>query len=148
MRSAFRNLGMARQSWQYLIIKAVSLTDGHTYYFVDKCIPFGAAISCAHFQKFSNAMAHIVSYRTGKILVNYLDDFLFIALLKLLCDNQVREFLAICQMINFPISEEKTFWGTTMLTFLGSFIDSVSQTVSLPTDKILKGKELIVGKLP
>ena len=80
MKSAFRNLGISKKDWKYLVMKAVSPIDGRTYYFVDKCLPFGASISCAHFQRFSNAVKHIVCYYTHKELVNYLDDFLFAAL--------------------------------------------------------------------
>ena len=54
MTSAFRNLGIKLEQWFLLILKAVSPIDGETYYFVDKCLPFGAAISCSHFQRFSD----------------------------------------------------------------------------------------------
>ena len=60
MKSAFRNLGIRKQDWKFLIMKAVSPIDGKTYYFVDKCLPFGASISCSHFQRFSNAIRHIL----------------------------------------------------------------------------------------
>ena len=75
MKSAFRNLGIKKSDWKFLVMKATSPVDGLTYYFVDKCLPFGASISCSHFQRFSNAVKHIVQWRTKKDLVNYLDDF-------------------------------------------------------------------------
>ena len=143
MRSAFRNLGILKKHWKYLIMKARNPLDGEWYYFVDKCLPFGASISCAHFQKFSDAVAHLVRFRTLQDLVNYLDDFLFVALLVLACNRQVQAFLDICQEINFPVSEEKTFWAASQMTFLGMLLDTVSQTVSVPTEKIVKGLNLI-----
>ena len=136
MKSAFRNLGMKKEDWKFLVMKATSPLDGKTYYFIDKCMPFGASISCSHFQRFSNAIKHIVQYRTKRCVVNYLDDFLFAALLKLLCNNQVKEFLEVCSMINFPVSLEKTFWAATCMTFLGLLIDTVNQCVAIPIDKI------------
>ena len=65
-------------------MKARSPLDGEMYYFVDKCLPFRASISCAHFQNFSDAVAHLVRWRVGlnKEVVNYLDDFLFIAFIE------------------------------------------------------------------
>ena len=143
MRSAFHNLGIRPDDWCLLIMKARSPFNNKYYYFVDKYMPFGAAISCSHFQRFSNAVVHIMSYRTGKKTINYLDDYLFIALLKLLCNAQVREFLWICEFVQFPVSMEKTFWATTCLTFLGLLIDTIAQTVSLPQEKICKGLQLI-----
>ena len=143
MKSAFRNLGIRPEDWRYLIMMAVSPLDGETYYFVDKCLPFGASISCSHFQRFSNAVKHTVKWRTGKNLVNYLDDYFFAALLKFLCNSQVKEFLAVCATISFPVSLEKTFWATTKLVFLGLLIDTVNQCVCIPIDKVDKAAQLI-----
>ena len=109
MKSAFRNLGLVREFWPFLLMKVRNLVDKKWYFFVDKCLPFGASISCAHFQAFSNAIAHIVRYFTKRECVNYLDDYLFAALIKAICDGQVRTFLDIYSQINFPISLEKTF---------------------------------------
>ena len=79
MRSAFRNLGILGEHQCYLVMKAKSPFDGLTYYFVDKCLPFGSSISCAIFQSFSDCVAHIVQYKNttcqGKKVINYLDDF-------------------------------------------------------------------------
>ena len=147
MKSAFRNMGMKKKDWKYLIMKAVNPLDGKTYYFVDKCMPFGASISCSHFQRFSNAIKHIVQWKTKKELVNYLNDFLFAALMTLLCNNQVRTFLDICEQIKFPVSLEKTFWATTTLTFLGLLIDTVNQCVSVPIEKVERAFELISSVL-
>ena len=124
---------------------AISPIDGKKYYFVDKCLPFGAAISCALFQAFSDAVAHIVRWRAGidKENVNYLDDFLFIALLKALCQLQLDVFMDVCQEIKLPISVEKTMYPTTRIVFLGLLIDTIRQMVFLPVEKISRGKELV-----
>ena len=136
MRSAFHNLGIRPGDWFLLIMKAVSPLDGKTYYFIEKYLHFGAAISCSHFQRFSNSVAHIVSKKTGKKLVNYLDDYLFIQALRLLCNLQVKQFLEICRIINFPVSMEKTLWVTNCLTFLGFLIYTLNQVVCIPDDKV------------
>ena len=83
MDAAFRNLGIRKDHWHWLIMKAESPIDGKTYFFVDKCLPFRASISCAHFQAVSDAMAHIVKFFTRKPLVNYLDNYLFTAISKM-----------------------------------------------------------------
>ena len=124
MKSTFRNLGMSVASFKFLVMKTTSPLDGNTYYFVDKCLPFGAAISCAHFQAFSDAVAHIVSTKLGKRIINYLDDYLFVAYLRLLCNQQIQLFLNICEQINFPVAMEKTVWGETWVIFLGLLIDA------------------------
>ena len=117
--------------------------DGQWYYFMDKCLPFRASISSAHFQSFSDAVAHILRKKTGCELVNYLDDFLFAAFLKALCDTQIQQFLDICKSINFPVSIEKTFWGSTVMVFLGLLINTVKRIVCVPEEKISKALLLI-----
>ena len=143
MSMAFKNVPMDKKSWCYLILKATHPVTGVTYYFVDKCLPFGASISCAIFQEFSDSIAYLVRFRTNKPLVNYLDDFLFAALCKAICDGQVQVFLDICGKICFPVSLEKTFWGTQLLTFLGLLIDTVNQRICIPVDKLEKAITLI-----
>ena len=140
---AFRNVPMDMKSWRFLILKCDHPKTGVTYYFVDKCLPFGASFSCAIFQEFSNYIAYIVRYRTGKPLVNYLDDcFFFVALRKLLCDGQVNTFPQICSMINFLVSLEKTVWGT-LLTFLGLLIDTINQVICIPLDQLERASDMI-----
>ena len=143
MKAALRNIGILREHWRYLIMKAKSPIDGKTYFFIDKCLAFGASISCSHFQHFSNCVAFLLRKRTGRQQVNYLDNCLFAHLQKLLCDAQVGQFMELCQQINFPINMEKTFWGTMLLVFLGLLIDTVTQTVSIPLDKLQNGRHLL-----
>ena len=135
MSMAFRQIPLREQDWPLLILKAKHPITGKYYYFVDKCLPFGATISCAIFQDFSNSVAHIVSYKTNKPVLNHLDDFFFAAFLGLLCNKQVYTFLQICQMINFPVSIEKTYWVTKLLVFLGLLLDTVEQMVWIPKKK-------------
>ena len=66
VQSAFRNLSMKKEHWKYLVMKARSPFDGKWYYFFDKNLPFGGSISCSHYQRVSNAVAHLVKYKTGK----------------------------------------------------------------------------------
>ena len=143
MSSAFRHFPMSKRFWKFLVMKAKCPLDCLWYYFVDKCMPFGSSISCAHFQAFSDAIAFVQTKRTGKKPVNYLDNFWFLHLLKTLCDHQVRVFLQICESIKFPVALEKTFWSSTTITFLGFLIDTVRQIVSIPQEKISTVIELI-----
>ena len=147
MTAAFRHLAMHKKFWKYLVMKAQNPVDGNWYYFVDKCMPFGASISCAHFQAFSNAVAHIVTTLTEKENVNYLDDFFFTQLLRIRCNRQIQTFLEVCKRINFPVSMEKTFWATTQLSFLGLLIDTVTQLISVPMDKLEKAITMITTVL-
>ena len=145
MTSAFCNLGLRPDQFHLLIMKAKSPIDRKWYFFVEKCLPFGASISCKIFQDFSDCVAHIFKVKSGnKSTVNYLDDYFFASLLKTWCDNQIRCFLEICEEIAFPVSMEKTYWSMTHLVFLGLLIDTVLKLVCLPVDKIQKAKLMIL----
>ena len=150
MSMAFRNVPLSRRSWRFFILKAEHPVTKKFYYFVDKCLPFGSSKSCKIFQDFSDSVAHIFRPRTGIMTLNYLDDYFFVALLKAVCDGQVQQFLDICNQIRFPVSIEKTYWGRTVLVFLGLMIDTIEQVVRIPKEKIDKAlamtEELLVKK--
>ena len=148
MSSAFRHFGIKKKHWKFLVMKAQHPITNKWYYFVDKCMPFGASISCSHFQRFSNAISHIVKYKNeGKDNINYLDDFFFAELLKACCNQQIRNFITICNRIKFPVAMEKTYWGCTRIEFLGLLIDTFLQIVCIPMDKLVKGHQVISNAL-
>ena len=113
LSSAFRVLPLKVQCYCWLVFKAVDPSDGTTKYFVEKCLLFGASISCSHYQHFSNALRFILEFRIGckdKAVTNYLDDFLFMALLKAVCNFMI-EFLKICSELNIPVAIERNRVG-------------------------------------
>ena len=125
LKSAFRILGLSPKSWPWLIMKAQDPATGEWRYFVDKCLPFGASISCSLFQRFSDALAHLIEYQTGAkdSVMNYLDDFLFLALSILACNQQIDEFLRLCKYLNVPVSLEKMERASEIVIFLGILLD-------------------------
>ena len=147
LKSAFRVLPLLIIDICLLIMMAVNPLTGKKSFFVDKCLPFGASISCAHFQSFSDGLAHIQKVKSGKKTVNYLDDFFFATYLRSLCNRQVEIFLDLCNTIGFPVSLEKTVWATTKIVFLGLLINGKRYYVGLPLEKIMKVSELISNAL-
>ena len=143
MSSAFRHVPIRVKDWAVLVMKATNPLDAKVYYFVDKCLPFGSSISCAIFQRFSNAVAFLVRHRTKKQLVNYLDDYFFAALIAMICDYQLTTFLKVCEEIQSPVALEKTFWSTSRLVFLGLLLDSETQRVCIPLEKLDKALNMV-----
>ena len=121
LKSAFRILGLSPRCWKWLVMKARDPSTGEWRYFIDKCLPFGASISCAWFQRFSDALCHIVTYQAGpgKEITNYLDDFLFLALSLGLCDLTIKQFLDTCNELNIPVALDKTEYSLETVVFLG-----------------------------
>ena len=144
MTSAFRVLPLKVKCFRWLILKAEDPRDGKTKYFVEKCLPFGASISCSHYQRFSDSLKHILQYRTGhRSIVNYLDDFLFLVIMKIICDFMINQFLLLCNELHIPVAEEKTEWGTTLIVFLGILLDGRRLLISIPLEKQQKALKLL-----
>ena len=145
LMSAFRMLPIRPTQYCWLIMKCQHPVTKKTVFFVDKCLPFGASISCSHFQRFSNALKHLIVYITGQphAVVNYLDDFLFIQSTRRDCNHLVRNFLALCKEINLPVSLEKTEWATNRIIFLGILIDGATLSLSIPMEKRDKALKLL-----
>ena len=60
-----------------------------------------------------------------------------------MCNQQVKIFLQICKEVNFPVNLEKTFWASTILTFLGFLINTEDQVVSIPKEKVTRALNMI-----
>ena len=139
LKSAFRILRLNPASWRWLVFKAKDPTSGEWKFFVDKCLPFGASISCALFQKFSNARCHLVEHQAdaqGQV-TNYLDDFLFLALTMIACNRKIEVFLMLCEFLGVPVSMEKTEWAQedALVVFLGILLNGREFCLEVPLDK-------------
>ena len=115
------------------------------FFFVDKCLPFGASISCSHFQRFSNALTHIFEFITGqrKLVTNYLDDFLFVSDTERACNELVDSFLRLCGEINFPVAIDKTERASQRTVFLGILIDGENLWLAVPVEKKVRATNLL-----
>ena len=137
IKSAFRLLPIAPDDYHLLCFHWEN-----SFYF-DACLPMGARSSCALFEEFSSAIEHILRSSGYAGCCHYLDDFLFIGRSREECENHLQAFKAVCSHLNVPIALEKTFGPDNVLEFLGFQIDTVEQSVKLPSDKLKKGIELI-----
>ena len=144
IKSAFCLVPLSLYSWMWLIMMAMNPKTKKWQFFVDKCLPFGASISCAVFQRFSNALKHLMQFRTNrKSLTNYLDDFLFIAYMKQLCDNMIQPFIDLCQEVGVLLAFDKTEWSSVRIVFLGILLDGKDMILAIPEDKRRKAINLL-----
>ena len=140
LKSAFYILPVFVRDRAWLILMAEALETGEKMYFVEKCLPFGASISCALFQAFSDALQHVTEFllKTEDRIMNYLDNFLFIAMLELECNHMMETFISLCKCINCPISEEKSECASSIMVFLGILLNGIIHCLCLPEDKRIK----------
>ena len=81
--------------------------------------------------------------RKDRAITNYLDDFLFLALLQLVCNAMINQFLQLCRELNIPVALEKTEWADTLIIFLGILIDRLNHSLSIPLEKQIKALNLL-----
>ena len=117
--SAFRILPIRPDQIHLLLLKANNPLVQQIVFFIDKCLPFGASISCAHFQLFSDALAAIIEFKLKVRVTNYLDNFLFMSQSEEQTNRPVRSFLELCETLGCPVSEEKTEWSSVQIVFFG-----------------------------
>ncbi len=143
-----QNLGkqarVGKADSEELLFEAQRLGDGQIFfYFVDKCLPFGAGESCQIYQRVSNALAWAVKKQTGRPNVNYLDDFLFADLGNKNCNRQISIFVSTCPTVGFPVSLSKTEWSAEFQIFLGLLLHGRLQLIGIPVQKIECAMSLI-----
>ena len=64
VQSAFHLVPLSVWSWAWLVMFAIHPRTKEKLFFIDKCLPFGASISCSIFQRFSNALKYLAQIRT------------------------------------------------------------------------------------
>ena len=74
LASAFRSVPLLSSSWKWTVFMAKHPVNDRVFFFVNKNLPFGAGISCSHFQRISTALTHLVESLAGKkgVVTNYL----------------------------------------------------------------------------
>ena len=142
IESAFRLLPVHPSDFNLLGIKF------RGKYYVDKALPMGASCSPAFFEMFSSFLDWVVRQEVGSDkVIHYMDDFLFVGCAdvsnKLSCQRLVTGFERVCKKLGVPLAANKSVGPTSCLVFLGLEIDSIRQTVSIPSDKLEKVTEKI-----
>ena len=145
LKSAFRLVPGRIENFCLFLMKLEDPVTGKTVYVVDKNMAFGASISCAIFQDFSDCLTFIIEARTlnQRNITNYLDDFLFAAISALGSNRLLQKFLELCDEIGCPYSPEKTEWATIRIVFLGILLDGRMQILIVPEEKRIKALNIL-----
>lgn len=134
IKSAFRLLPVHPSDFEILGIKV------ENQYYVDKALPMGASCSPALFEKFSTFIEWVTKKVSGSdSITHFADDYLFVGAegeSRRSCSSIVKCFEQVCQEFGVPLASEKSVGPSTSLVYLGLQIDSVQQTVSVPSGKV------------
>ncbi|XP_041427190.1 uncharacterized protein LOC121396391 [Xenopus laevis] len=109
-------------------------------YYFDKCLPMG------YFELFASFLEWTVTVEAGsKLLLHYLDDFLFVGPANSkVCAAILEHFTWLCNKFGIPLAEEKTVSPCNVIQFLGIEIDSQKMEFRLPEEKLKKLRKLVL----
>ena len=139
LADAYRILKVSQYDYRFL-----GFTFQDKFYF-DKVLPMGLSTSCAQFEQFSSAIQWILQSKLHvKLMSHILDDFMFFGPPDTpQCNLSLQAFTHLADSIGLPIKHEKTVLPSTSVELHGILINSITMTLSIPPDKLLKANELI-----
>ena len=109
---------------------------GKFYY--DKCLPFGLRSAPYLFNLVATALEWIIKEQsTSPYVIHYLDDYLFAGPANNSCCKHTLEMSkSVCSHLGIKIKTEKCVGPTTRITFSGIEINTLSQTMRVPKEKL------------
>ena len=116
-------------------------------YYQFSSMPFG--LSCA--PRVASLLLDVVSavmHDAGVRHVRYLDDFLIIAASKEAALASTSVAARVIESFGLVLNPKKVEGPSQQITFLGLLLDSVKQTISLPSDKLAETRTLLTSFLP
>jgi hypothetical protein len=111
-------------------------------YLYDCRLPFGASRSCRIFQALSDSIVRLMKSRNVDC-ISYIDDFMVVGDSLTSCQFALNQLIEVIEQLGFTINWNKVAGPDSTLTFLGVQIDCVSQTLSLPPEKLLETRNLL-----
>nr|XP_034972425.1 uncharacterized protein LOC118085646 [Zootoca vivipara] len=143
IESAFRLLPVHPHDFRFLGFKFQD-----NWYF-DKAMPMGCSIACAAFETFSTFVEWAMKQRSGSHYIShYLDDYFLVRPAGSdACARALACFEQLAAEFGIPLAADKTEGPTTVISYLGIELDSISQTSRLPQAKLQILREMISGML-
>ena len=133
LRSAYRQVPVHTEDQTLLGLE----WRGRTYR--DRALPFGLRSAPKLFTAVADSLAWAFQCNGIVNCVHYLDDFLFWGPpASPQCGQDLQRAISLCTRLGLPVALDKTVGPSTVLTFLGFEIDSMSQEIRLPADKLCR----------
>ena len=113
-------------------------------YYINCSLPFGAASSCAIFEKVALVLQWIIMNEMGHILIShFLDDFPLLGMSNEDVALFITQFYEIMERLGMQVAKEKTLGPTDILEYLSLILNFVAQTLGIPDKKRIKCLTLV-----
>ena len=105
--------------------------------FIDRALPFGLRSAPKIFSALTDGLMWLLYERGVQFALHYLDDFLVLGPANSsVCQEAPNTTLSTCEEVGLPVAPEKTEGPTSCLTFLGIVIDTQTNQLRLPQEKL------------
>ena len=105
--------------------------------YVDTVLPFGLRSAPKIFSAVADALLWIMHQNGVSYALHYLDDFLFAGeALSSVCEDNLERGLSTCCILGVPVAPDKVQGRSSVITFLGIEIDTISLQLRLPESKV------------
>jgi hypothetical protein len=142
VEAAYKQVPVRREDWALLGFKWLDK------WYYERVLPFGLRSSCRLWELYAASLEFLCQHvleKTGKrIVLHYVDDFLFVVEGGEEAKALLREALALCDDLGLPMAQEKTVGPATKLVFLGIELDSLLMRARLPDDRLHQLQRLMV----
>ena len=113
----------------------------HNDYYFDGSLAFGYRHGSVFFQRCSDAIRYIMKNYGFHTIFNYIDDLIYVGLPHEI--HQSFTFLQhLLQDLGLEVSPSKLIAPATQVVCLGILVDTVTQTISIPKDKLQQIKDI------
>jgi hypothetical protein len=144
LSSAYRSVPISPDSYNLTGLQWTFSGDSEPTYMYDCRLPFGGSKSCKIFTSVSDAVTRFFAKR-GFVCINYIDDFLVIADSEVDCKIAYECLIDLVQSLGLDIAWKKIEGPSQVMVFLGVEIDCVRRTLSLPKNKLLSLRSLLLS---
>ena len=111
----------------------------HNNYYFDGSFAFGYRHGSVFFQRCSDAIRYIMKNQGFPTMFNYIDDLIHVRLPHEI-DQSFKFLQHLLRDLGLEVSSNKLVAPTTQITCLGILVDTVAQTISIPSDKLCQIK--------
>lgn len=137
LKNAYHLIPIIEQHRKYLRF----CFNGKLYQY--NCLPFGLSSAPLVFTKMLKPIVSLLRSRNLMSVV-YLDDFLLLGDSYTNCENNVKNTVTLLEKLGFLINYKKSkLVPSTEIKYLGFLFNSLSMTISLPKEKIVKMTALL-----
>ena len=147
LRHAYRSVGIHPNNFDAMGLKWKFGNSKHFTFLYDTKLSYGDRHTSGIFHWLTQAVKHMMKCKNFEAIVAYLDDFLVIGPTLEECIEVFNCLLSLLQQLGFDISRHKVVYPTQQLVFLGVLLDSISQSMSLPEDKLVALQAVILDFL-